>query len=160
MLVLTLLIIVMSLAVPAFQNLLEDNLEKEVKRLGGVIRLVRNEAILTRTPFRLIVDLKESTYAVEEEDEFGRFLPRDDPKLFRTHTLPDTFELKEMAVYGSRFDRERDKKVPVLINVAGFVDPFSLQFFIDGKPWTIQLTGFAAKVELKEGLADLKREDL
>lgn len=159
MLVLVLLIAVMSLAIPTFQVLLQDSLEKEVSRLGGVVRLVRNEAILTRRPFRILFDLKKSSYTVEEEDEFGRFLPRDDHKLFRPHTLPDSIELKDLMVYGSRFDRKYDKKVPIMVNVAGFVDPFSLQLFIDGKPWTILLKGFSASIKLKEGFTELKRED-
>lgn len=159
MLVLVLLIAVMFLAIPTFQVLLQDTLEAEVKRLGGVIRLVRNEAILTRKAFRIIFDLKEASYAVEEEDQFGRFLPRDDPRLFRPHTLPDSIELKDLTVYGSRFDKEYGKKVPIMVNVAGFVDPFSLQLFVDGKPWTILLKGFSAKMTLKEGLTELKRED-
>lgn len=159
MLVLVLLVVVMSLAIPTFQVLLQDSLEKEVSRLGGVIRLVRNEAILTRTSFRIMFDLKEASYAVEEEDQFGRFLPRDDPKLFRPHTLPDSIELKDLMVYGSRFDKKYDKQVPIMVNVAGFVDPFSLQLFIDGKPWTIQLKGFSASIKLKEGLTELKQED-
>lgn len=159
LIVLTLLAVVMSLAIPTFQGLLKDSLEKEVSRLGGVIRLVRNEAILTRKSFRLMFDLKRSTYAVEEEDQFGRFIPRDDPKLFRPHSLPSSIKLKDLYVYGSRFDREYEKQIPVMINVSGFVDPFSLQFYMDEKPWTILLTGFSAKIKLEEGLSELKHED-
>lgn len=159
MLVLTLLVLVMTLAVPTFQSVLQDSLDKEVARLGGVIRLARNEAILTRKSFRILFDLKASSYAVEEEDQFGRFLPRDDPKLFRPYTLPDSIELKNLFVYGSRFDLEYDKKVPIVINVSGFVDPFSLQFLQDGQPWTIVSKGFMAKMSLEPGLIELKAED-
>jgi hypothetical protein len=46
-----------------------------------------------------------------------------------------------------------------VINVSGFVDPFSLQFFQDGKPWTIVSKGFSAKMSLAPGLTELKHEE-
>lgn len=160
MLVLSVLAMMMFLAVPSFQSLLQDSLDKEVNRLGSVIRLVRNEAILTRKAFRLVVDLKQAAYEVEEADEFGRFVSRADPKLLRPYRLPGSFKLTEMVVFGSRFDRERDRKVPVTINPAGFVDPFSLHFLKDGEPWTLLVKGFSARLSLEKGLVDLRREDL
>lgn len=159
MLVLTVLAMMMFLALPAFQSLLQDSLDKEINRLGSVIRLVRNEAILTRKTFRFVVDLKEAAYEVEEAGETGEFVSRVDPKLFRPHRLPESFELTDMVVFGSRFDRARDRKVPVTINPAGFVEPFSLHFLKDGEPWTLLLTGFSARLKLEKGRVDLQRED-
>lgn len=154
MLVLALLGLTMMLAVPAFQSLLQNSLDREINRLSGVLRMVRNEAVLTRKTFRLVFDLKERRYSVEEKTSFGNFVPRQDPKVLRPHQFPDTFVLTDMVVLGNRFERLRDTLIPITINTSGFVHPFLLHFTQDGKPWTLKVKGFTAKITLEAGDVD------
>ncbi len=57
--------LVMFLALPALQNLLEGSLQREVRRLSGVVRLLRNEAVLTNSRFRLMSFLSPLRYKME-----------------------------------------------------------------------------------------------
>lgn len=154
MLVLALLGMVMMLAVPAFQSLLQDSLDKEINRLTGVLRLIRNEAVLTRKTFRLMFHLKEGRYSIEEKTAFGNFVPRGDPKALMPHQFPASFVLKDIVVLGNRFERRREAPVPVVVNNSGFVQPFLLHFSEDGKPWTLKVRGFTAKITLEAGDVD------
>jgi hypothetical protein len=151
MLVLALLGMVMMLAVPAFQSLLQGSLEREINRLTGVVRLLRNEAVLTRRPFRIVFYLKQAKYQVEERTPFGEYVVRQDPKSLRPHRFPESFVLREMVVFGSRFDRLRDQPVPVSINASGFIQPFLLHFSEDGELWTLKVEGFSAEMKLVAG---------
>lgn len=160
MLVLALLGMMMMLAVPALQSLLQNSLDKEVNRLSGVLRMVRNEAVLTRKSFRLLFDLKERRYSVEEKTAFGDFVPRQDPKVLRPHRFPDSFVLTDMVVLGSRFERLRDTPVPVAVNTSGFVQPFLLHFTQDGEPWTLRVKGFTAKISLEAGNVDFDGKEM
>ena len=160
MVVLTLLAVAMFIAVPTFQSLLQGSVAKEINRLSGVIRLVRSEAILTRKPFRLMINLKEGQYSVEQRTEFGEFIPRDEPKALRPHKLPGSFKLKDIVIFGNRFERSRENTVPIVVSPSGFIDPFSLHFEEDGKAWTLKVSGFSPRIKLEEGNVEFRQEDL
>ena len=160
MLVLTMLAVVMFLAVPTFQTLLQDTVDKEIGRLTGVLHLVRSEAILTRKPFRLMVDLKEGRYWVEQRSPAGGYVTLEEPRALRPHNLPDGFKLKGIVIFGNRFESRRTDKVPVVVNASGFIDPFSLHFAVDGKDWTLKVTGFSPRIKLEEGDVEFRQEDL
>ena len=160
MLVLTLLAVVMFLAVPTFQTLLQDTVDKEIGRLTGVLHLVRSEAILSRKSFRLMVDMKEGRYSVEERSPAGGYVTREEPRALRPYDLPDGFKLKGIIIFGNRFERRRADKVPVVINASGFIDPFSLHFKVNGKDWTLKVSGFSPRIKLEEGDVEFRQEDL
>ena len=141
----------MLLVVPAFQSLLQDSLDKEINRLTGVLRLIRNEAVLSRKSFRLMFYLKEGRYVVEEETGFGTYAPRNQPQVLAPHTFPASFVLRELVVTGSRFERRREKPVPIRINSSGFIQPFNLFFSESGDPWTLKVKGFTGKMSLEAG---------
>ncbi len=156
MVVLLLLSLMAFLAVPAFQNLLQGPLDSEIKRLTGVMRLLRNEAVLTRTRFRLVFDLKRARYTVEERTRSGEFSERKEPKVLRPHQLPASFRLKDVVIYGRVRERKRDAVVPITIDASGFIDPFLLHFSEGGKDWTLKVLGFTGRVALEEGYVDYR----
>ena len=160
MLVLVLLAVVMALAVPAFQNLLGGTVAQEINRLTGVIRLIRNEAVLTRRPCRLMIDLKNGKSTVEEKNVFGKYEERDEPKVLRPHRLPRSMVLKEIVVFGNRFGRQRDRTVAVTVSAFGFVDPFLLHFTQDGEAWTLKVTGLTGRMKLEPGNVEFTDKDL
>ncbi len=158
MLVLALLGLVTVLALPAFQSLLQGTLEKEMTRLTGVVRLVRNEAVLTRKPFRIVFDLEEARYTVEERTSFGTYVVRREPRSLRPHQFPPSIVLRDMVVFGSRFDHLRKEPVPISINQSGFIQPFLLHFTEDGDPWTLRVQGFTGEMELLAGDAEFDEQ--
>ena len=152
--VLGLLALVMFLALPALQNLLEGSLQREVRRLSGVVRLLRNEAVLTNSRFRLMFDLDKGEYRVEQRDEFGDYEQRDDPKELRPHAFPSSFDIKDLVLFGEVSRAEPETVVPIIIDSSGYVDPFLLHFSDGAAEYTLRVTGFTGRIDLVEGYVD------
>ena len=159
--VITLLALVMMMSVPAFTSLLQNSVDKELERLRGVVRLMRNEAILKRRPMRLVFDLAENSYSVEERTDFGEFAPRTDHKILRPHSFGQ-LKLLDVVVYGNRYeepkeqdsDGERRHLVPVVVDVSGLVDPFQIHLSDGDQSWTLKVSGLAARITVEEGYVE------
>lgn len=159
MIVLVLLGMVMFLAVPTFQVLLEGGREREINRLSRVVRLVRNQAILTHTGYRLVWDLKQGQYVVEQRTRFGEYVPAEGEKLLAPHTLPAWFVLNDITVMGDEFTRLRETKAPVQIDPSGFIDQFLVHFSDEGEPWTLKVMGFSARMSVEPGHTRFTEKD-
>ncbi len=154
MLVVGLLAIVMLLALPAFQNLLQGTVQREVNRLAGVIRLLRNEAVLTNSRFRLVLELSEGGYRVEERDAFGDYALREHPDELRPHRFAPGLEVQDVLLLGRVLRADREDTVPIVVDASGYVDPFVLHFTEDGEPYTLRVEGFTGRVSLERGHAE------
>jgi prepilin-type N-terminal cleavage/methylation domain-containing protein len=154
MLVLGLLAIVMLLALPTFQNLLQGDLQREVNHLAGVIRLLRNEAVLTHTRFRLVLEPKENRFHVEEENLDGQYVRREQPKVLREHGFPSSFGIKDVVHFGEVIRTDRGEPIPIQLDPSGMVDPFLLHFTEGDTPYTLRVSGFTGRVELLDGHVD------
>ena len=154
MIVMTLLAVIMSFSVPAFQSLLEGTVTKEVNRLTGVVRLVRSEAILTRKTFRLVFDLERHGYAIEEKNPFGKFELKNEPRSIAPHEFDDSIRIRDIMIFGRRLERMDTSQAPVVIDDSGFMDPFLLHLDVDGKPHTLRVAGLKAKMELLDGYVE------
>ncbi len=151
MLVLLLLGLLMFLAMPAFQSLLEGTAQRETARLVGVVRMLRNEAVLTRKPFRLVIDLKQGEYLVEERTLDGKYVERSDPRLLAKYRLPKAFQIKDLILNGNTRYPLVDRRVDLMLDVSGFMDPFWLRFSVDGVNYTLKVSGFTSDVDLVKG---------
>jgi len=149
--VLTLLSLFVFLAVPAFQSLLEGTAQRESARLSGVIRLLRNEAVMTRRPFRLVLDLKEGEYFVEERDRNGKYAPVSGPRILTRYPLPSSMKIKDMVLAGNNRYPLTEQKVPLAVDASGFMDAFSLHFSVSGNEYTLTVSGFTAETSLVPG---------
>lgn len=154
MVIMVLLALMMFIALPAFQSMVESALDKEVKRLGTVVRMLRNEAILGRHTYRLLLELEQNSYTVEQRGEDGAFSKVSDPPILRAHEFPDDWVIERVLMFGEDVSRERKEPIPVVVDSSGFVDPFLLQFTLGGDPFTLKLTGFTGKMELVKGYVE------
>ncbi len=151
LLVLGLLAVLMFITLPALQNLLQGQLTREVNRLTSVIRVLRNEAILTRNTFRLVFDFQANAYSVEQATPSGEFGQRRDPSILAPHRLPTDFKLQDVMLFGDLEHPLSEKPVPVVLDASGFMDPFLLHFVAGGAPYTIRVSGFTAELHLLPG---------
>jgi hypothetical protein len=140
--------VVMFLAVPAYQNLLQGTVDKEVNRLTGVIRLLRNEAVLTRRPFRLVIDLKQREYFVEEWTLQGKYVARSTPSVLAKHRFPPAFKIQDLILNGNTRYPLVERRVDLALDVSGFMDPFALRFSVDDVNYTLEFSGFTSEVNL------------
>ena len=144
----------MMMAAPAFQNLMVGPVQQEANRMAGVVRMLRNEAVLTHTTFRLMLDMTEKRYSVEQRLPDGTFAAREDPAMLRPHSFPTAFQLKELIMFGDVVSREGGRTVPIVIDASGFIDPFQLRFSDAGKPYACQVKGLTGNVQLGEGFVE------
>jgi prepilin-type N-terminal cleavage/methylation domain-containing protein len=153
LLVMALAAVLMFVAMPSFQTLLEGPVNQEAVRLAGVVRMLRNEAVLLKRSFRLVIDLPGGGYSVEQQDRSGQFAVRQDPSLLRTHAFPKTFKLTDVVLFGNVAHPLVDRKVRINLDASGFVDPFLLHFTVDGAEHTYRLSGFKGEVQSVPGYA-------
>lgn len=151
MLILALLGAVVFFVLPSFQSLLQGTVDKEVGRLAGVIRLLRNEAVLTRRPYRLVIDLKRQEYFVEERTLDGKYMAVSRPPILARHAFPAAFRIKDLILNGNTRYPLTDRRVDLTLDTSGFMDPFALRFVVDEAKYTLVVSGFTAEVRLKEG---------
>jgi len=149
--VLVVLSLIAGFSVPLFQNLLQGQVQRESTRLSRTIRILRNEAVLTQTDYRLVVDLKEQSYWAESRTG-DQFRPRTDAPQLRKYVFPASFRLTDLVVMGSTHSRNSEERpVPIYVDATGFTDPFLLHFSVDGTDYTFKVAGFRASVDLLSG---------
>jgi Tfp pilus assembly protein FimT len=149
--VLVVLSLIAAVSVPLFQTLVQGKVQREATRLSRLIRILRNEAVLTHTDFRLVISLKEQAYWVEARSG-DKYQVRTDAAVLRKHTLPATLSLVDLVVLGGLHSREAElRPTPITVDSSGFVDPFLLHFNSDGADYTFRVSGFRAAVDLLNG---------
>jgi len=148
MVVIALIGLLLLIVAPNFQAMLKSPLEVETGRLAGLIRALRNEAVLSGDKFRLMVDLRKGAYFVEKRNQEGDF-SQAELEYLRRHTLPESIELVALEVMGEIIRPERNiKPVPIFIDNSGAIDPFTLYFKNQKKDYAFQVRGFTGKVDL------------
>ena len=149
--VLLVLSLIAGVSDPLFQTLIEGQVQREATRLSRLIRILRNEAVLTQTDFRLVLDLKAQAYWVESRSG-DTYKVRTEAAVLRKHTLPDTMHIVDLVVLGGVHTREAEERpVSITVDSSGFVDPFLLHFTSDGAEYTFKVTGFRTGVDLLNG---------
>jgi len=154
LLVLALASMILLIGLPAFQNMLQSPLQQEVNHATGLIRLLRNEAVLTNTRYRLMVDLKHNRYFVQRQDDLGTFETVADPRELRPHPLPRRMELEDLVLLGRTYRTDETEPIPIVVDASGYVDPFLLHFSYDGTEHTLRGSGFTGRLELVDGHVD------
>jgi general secretion pathway protein H len=151
LLVLALMSVILLIGLPAFQSLLQSSLQQEVNHLTGMIRLLRNEAVLSNTRYRIELLLKESRYWVERQDDTGNYEQVTDPRELAPHRLPAALQVQDLELLGRVYRANEPDPVPVIVDASGYVDPFLLHFADGDKNYTLRVSGFTGRVELLEG---------
>ncbi|MFI5399663.1 MAG: prepilin-type N-terminal cleavage/methylation domain-containing protein [SAR324 cluster bacterium] len=149
--VLLLMSLIAGFTVPLFQTLLEGQVQREATRLSQLVRILRNEAVLTQTDFHLVFDLKEQSYWVEAR-KGDTYTVRTDAAVLRKHTLPGSFAVTDLVVMGNVHTRQAEERpVPITVDPSGFVDSFLLHFTANGAEYTFKVSGFRTDVDLLNG---------
>ena len=158
MMVMFLLGLIVSFAVPQFFTAFEKASETELRHLVRVINLLRNESILGNSQYFIVFDPKEQGYHVEVQRKEGGRLTVDTPKILRPHTFPKDFHLETVTLKQNKANEASSfllgtvpkKPVSIAIDSSGFVTPFTLFFSFDEKIWRIQTKNIMGQLELKE----------
>ncbi len=150
LMVLALLTLSLVMVTPNFFSMLESEREREVSRLIRVMRLARNEAVLTGRRQRMWFDLKQNAYAFEKEVD-GVFEAYQRPRLMRAHQLPESLVIVDLMLVGSGSERIRSRRVPILIDHSGYMDPFMLHMRQGEEFFTIRANGLSGRFDVVPG---------
>jgi prepilin-type N-terminal cleavage/methylation domain-containing protein len=151
LIVLVIVGLIAAVSVPLFQTLIEGQVQREATRLARLIRVLRNEAVLTQTEYRLMMSLKERSYWVESRSN-GKFAARQDSSLLSRHPFPTDMVLTDLVVLGDTHKANvEEKPVPIIVDPTGFVDSFLLHFVVSNTEYTLKVSGFRAEVDLVKG---------
>ncbi|MBI3994079.1 MAG: hypothetical protein HY342_12465 [Candidatus Lambdaproteobacteria bacterium] len=157
MLVLGLLTLLLVLVTPTFLNMLQGERERETTRLTRMLRVVRNEAVLTGRRQRVWFDLKANAYEFEQEVD-GFFEVYERPRMMRPHPLPEGLRMVDLMTVGENSERIRDRRVPILIDHSGYMDPFLLHLHQGTEPFTVRADGLSGRIEVLSGDVTEMRE--
>ncbi len=147
---LALLTLTLVLVTPNFLNMFKGEREREVSRLTQVLRLARNEAVLTGRRQRVWFDLKAQHYEFEKEVD-GLFLAYDRPRMMLPHKMPAGLRLVDLMTIGVHSERLRDQRVPIVIDHSGFMDPFMLHMSQGSDLFTMRVDGLSGRIEVLPG---------
>lgn len=156
LLVLTLVSLLISSAVPVFLNFFSQPHEDEFKHIKSLVKILRNDAILKNSSFCLIFDLKKQQIMTSAENESGRCKTEylTEPKILEPHDINEGIILQEARPAEKNFLSigEVSDFFEVRIDSSGFVTPFFLNFFLkeSSKSWRIESKGIMGELELKK----------
>ncbi len=159
MIVMFLFSLILSFAAPQFFAAFEKTSETELRNLGRVINLLRNESIMGKNRYYLVFNPKDQSYHVELQRKEGGQIKVDHPKILRPHIFPEDFRLETVSLKQktprnqARFSllgMVSKKPITITIDSSGFVTPFTLFFTYNEKMWLIQTKNIMGQLELKE----------
>lgn len=156
LLVMGLLSLTLVLVTPTFFSMFKGDRDREMSRLVRVMRMARNEAILTGRRHRIWFDLKAHRYEFEQEID-GAFVAYERPRIMRAHALPTALRMVDVIIVGEGSERIRDQRVPIIIDNSGYMDPFMLHVREGQEIITVRSNGLAGRFEVLPGdVTDLR----
>jgi len=102
--VIFLMAVLLSFALPNFSNLIKSNLELEANRIAKIVSLLRQQAIMSGGNYKLVFSTKDSSYKILTQDlldpeEYAPHLQYPDPITFR----------KPIELYKVTRDQEKEE---------------------------------------------------
>ena len=149
--VLALLSMTLVLVMPSLGSMARSETQQELQRLGRVIRMVRNEAVLAGRRHHIAFDLVNNRYAISYEDAEMGFINYERPRSLQPHQLPDSLRLAELQPAGTGSAPIRDRAVEILVDHSGFMDPFTLLLREDKTLHAIRVAGLSGRIDMASG---------
>ena len=153
MVVLAVMTLLTVIAIPAFRTVFESQRDRELNRLMAILRQMCTDAVLTRSPLRLEIDLSAQEYRPLRRDNYGRFAPLPEGRPLAPHRLPESIRFVDVVPYGATGSPITLRTATIHIDASGFIDPFLLHVREKRDAWTLRV-GFTCKPELISGHSD------
>src|SRR5690242_20618921 len=92
--------------------------------------------------------LFRSQYWAEEWTLEGRYVERTTPAILAKHRFPTAMKIQDLILNGNTRYPLIDRRVDLVLDVSGFMDPFALRFAVDDVNYTLEFAGFTSDVNL------------
>ncbi|MFC1534075.1 Tfp pilus assembly protein FimT/FimU [Thermodesulfobacteriota bacterium] len=151
--VIALIGLVMSLTVPRFQSaILTDDLKGTTRKITGLIRTLRNEAIREQKTFYLKFDLESNRFWIDypamTEEERG--LKRESASSF-----PAGVQILDIWYRGE--GKKMSGEMSILFSKRGYIQPSIIHLGSeDGRKYTLVLSPFLGRVKILEDYVDFE----
>lgn len=155
-LVLLILGVAMSFAMPRFRDPSRLDLSSNVRRLATTFRLLRNEAIMNGHTYRLNYDLDQQRYwiSIEEGGRNTADLLQNAGPLARPVRLPDTVAFSDVVLQS--IGKLNQGQVFTRFFPDGFVDPTIVHMDNGREAYTLNVWPLTGQVTIYEGYRDLE----
>lgn len=159
MLILLLLGLVATMAIPQFFAMIERDEQLEFRNLLRVMKMLRNEAILKNNRYAIVFDIEKQKYHVELLQKEGGKKVLNEPKVLRAHEFPKDLKLQDVARPSNFTDVEHSrefklgfvrKPIPVTVDSSGFVTPVLLFFKKEEQSWVVRNTNIMGQLVMEE----------
>ncbi len=151
--VLVLIALIITLIVPRFRYaILSDNLKSITRRMVGMIKVLRNDAVRDQKAYVLHFDLDSNDYWVESDDMTAEERTRVHEK---ATPFPKGIEVIDVW-YGGR-GKKADGEATIRFNKNGYVQESVIHFGSeDGRKFTLVLSPFLGRVKVLEDYVDFE----
>ncbi len=149
--VVVLLSIVAVFSAPTWRGFFEVSLEKEAARLQSVLQLLRQEAVLNRQAYWLVLEIEKGGYRIESEDKEGKRQLRKTPHIMRPYRLSSALKVLRVLSGGPIKD---NGEASLRVDSLGFADPFVWQLLTPKGKRSLQ-SSILAEVKVLEGHVDI-----
>lgn len=155
-LVILIIAIVLSIALPRFRDPSDQDLTSHVRRLATTFRLVRDEAIISGRVYRLNYDLNARRYwiAPEGDRRVTGGATSESSFLMRPVSLPDTVAFSDIVLQST--GKLIDGQVYTRFFPDGFVDPTVIHMDNGQRAYTLSVWPLTGRVSIYEGYRDLE----
>ena len=151
MLMVTLLALFAAISVPTWRGFFGVSLEQEAARLQSVLQLLRQEAVLNRTAYWLVLEIKKNRYRIEMVDDEGKRKVHNRPSTMRPYHLSANLKVVQVLSGGPAQD---DGEASVRVDSLGFADPFVWNLQTPKGERSLQ-SSILAEIKVSEGHVEL-----
>ena len=150
--------VILGLALPQVSSLGRAELRASTRRLSGTIRLGYHLAVLNKKNYRLLLDLDQQAYAIEERmgDEYVLV----QSELLQPRVLPEGVWIREVQIAGRECENECRKEY-LYFSPYGYVEEAAI--YLSGEDeqagYTLLTQPMIGKVVIQEGYVPLPREE-
>ncbi len=145
--------LMMTLTIPRFQSaMLTDDLKSTTRRMVGMIRTLRNEAIRKQKIHNLHLDLESNRFWIDSTDmtEEERVLAREKASSFPRG-------VRVLDVWFSGEGKKMVGETGIRFNKRGYVQPSAIHLGSeDGRIYTLVLSPFLGRVKILENYIDFE----
>lgn len=142
-----------ALVMPRLPWVGEDALKASARRLAGVIKYYYNEAVLTKTRYRLVFNLDEQSFGVVHWAEDGTLTPVDGSG--RQQQLRGDARFRDVELLG-RGSSNRGE-VTAEIQPSGWIDPTVIHLTRDnGDQLTLRVQPLTGTTEIFDGYREFR----
>jgi general secretion pathway protein H len=148
--------LMLTIAVPKVrETLLNDSLKSTVRRMVGVVRELRGDAVREQIDYALHLDLNNNAFWIYSLDMTPEKLDEIKKNAFR---FPEGVKIADVSQMG--MEKKIDGEVDVKIFKQGYIQPTVIHLKKDDRNFTLVFSPFLSSIKVTDKYADITAEGM